>query len=75
MQHQTLQNSTLVIIPSLGVGAGIPLRIYPGVRTGVRLQLDLSWWFVTFFAAFDVFPRTGTDRTSLMGALYGQLSF
>lgn len=74
-QFQTGQNSTLVILPSLGVGGGVPVRVWPAARAGVRMQLDLSWWFVTFVATFDVFPPASGDRTRLVGALLGQLNF
>lgn len=75
VQHQTRQNSVLVVLPSVGTGVGVPIRVYPEPRAGVRLQLDLSWWVVSFVGTFDIYPPTKTAATQLVGALYGQVNF
>ncbi len=62
----------LTVIPSLGLGLGVPLRIFPEVRAGVRTQLSLGWPRLSLLGTFDVYPaRPG--RTDLRGGVMLQL--
>jgi hypothetical protein len=51
----------ITIIPSLGAGLGMPVRIAPSTRVGVRLQLDLHLAFLGFLTTIDWYPKTATE--------------
>jgi hypothetical protein len=48
--------SYAAIIPSLGVGLGVPLRLYPERQVGLRAQLTVHWPFLGWVTCFDVYP-------------------
>lgn len=50
--------SVMVVIPSAGAGLGVPVRVLPDVRVGVRVQASLHWPFLGLVAALDLFPGT-----------------
>jgi hypothetical protein len=61
-------------IPSFGVGAGVPVRILPDVRVGIRGQLTVGWPVVAFALSIDHYPgTTGPGSTDL--TLLGRASF
>jgi hypothetical protein len=46
----------VLFIPSLSIGAGVPIRVSPDVDVGGRIQLDLHVGPVGYFVAFDFYP-------------------
>ncbi len=46
----------MFVVPSLGAGLGVPLRVLPEPRVGVRVQGSVHWPFVGLVLALDVFP-------------------
>ena len=64
----------LFIIPSVALGAGIPVRVAPRPRAGVRVQAALSWPVFSLVAAVDSLPAAGGEPFALSGTLFGQLS-
>lgn len=46
----------ILIIPSLGAGVGVPLRLSPSFEVGARFQLDAQLGPVGYFVAFDFYP-------------------
>jgi hypothetical protein len=61
------------LLPAAGIGLGVPIDIYPRPRVGMRAQIDLSWYVVTFVAAADYFPAQGPGPWT--GSLFAQFSF
>jgi hypothetical protein len=66
----------MVIIPSLALGAGVPIQIRSGAAThvGVRLQLTVSFPVLSIVLPVDVFPGDSSDETWQVG-LFAQASF
>lgn len=63
----------LFIVPSLSVGVGLPIRIAPRARVGLRTQAAIIWPVVGVVGTFDVFPdRRGPG--DLQGAVMLQLA-
>jgi len=65
-----------VILPSIGLGAGVPiqLRAGPGARAGARMQLTASFPMLSVVLPVDVFPGQSSSDTWQVG-LFGQASF
>jgi hypothetical protein len=65
----------LVFIPSLALGAGVPVQLRPGgpAFVGARMQFTLSFPVLSMVLPVDVFPGAPTDVWQV--SLYGQLSF
>lgn len=63
-----------VVFPSLSAGVGVPLRVHPTVRPGVRAQAALGWPFVSLIGTFDVFPALGAGDLELFGGVMLQLN-
>jgi hypothetical protein len=63
------------IIPSVGLGLGLPVQFASGqgARAGLRMQLTLSFPLVSVVFPVDVFP--GASNDVWQAALFGQLSF
>jgi hypothetical protein len=63
------------VIPSVGLGAGVPVQFVSGqgARAGLRMQLTLSFPLVSVVFPVDVFPGAASDVWQ--AALFGQLSF
>ncbi|HKB49303.1 MAG TPA: hypothetical protein VKC57_16470, partial [Ktedonobacterales bacterium] len=61
----------ILVIPSLGLGLGVPVQFLRGARTrvGGRIQLTASLPFVSLVVPFDVFAD------EVQTAMYGQVSF
>ena len=47
----------IVIVPSIGVGVGVPLRVSPSFEVGGRVQLDAHYGPIGYFLAFDWYPN------------------
>ena len=57
----------IVLLPSLGLGLGVPIRLAPEARPGIRVQLRVSV-FASFVAPFDYFPGANeSTRVTLLG--------
>lgn len=46
----------ITVIPSIGLGLGVPVQVAPTVRAGLRLQFDAMIAACGFLASMDVFP-------------------
>ena len=46
----------LYIIPSLSLGAGVPIRVKPDTQVGVRAQGSINYFPVGFVTTVDIFP-------------------
>lgn len=58
----------LLIIPSVSVGLGVPVRVLPERQVGARAQVSLQWPYVGFVASLDVFPfAADVLQVSLLG--------
>ena len=51
--------SFMVIIPSLGIGAGMPIRLVDDRRVGIRAQVTVHWPLLGWVTCFDVYPGPG----------------
>ncbi len=60
-------------LPAAGIGVGVPVDVYPRPRVGLRGQVALSWYVVTFLATADYFPAQRNNAWA--GSLFAQLSF
>ncbi len=49
----------LLVIPSLSVGLGLPIRLEAAPEVGVRASIGLNFLSLGFIATFDIYP--GTD--------------
>ncbi len=58
----------LFVLPSFGAGVGLPLRLSPSLRPGVRLQASLAWPLFSMRAELDLAPRDGAPgQLALLG--------
>jgi hypothetical protein len=65
----------LWVIPSVGIGLGMPVQVSPGPRVAGRLQASLMFYPVGVFAAVDYYPRAGPSADFLEGTVMLQASF
>ena len=65
----------IFLIPSLGLGAGVPVQIRSGAGThvGARMQLTVSFPVLSMVLPVDVFPGASSDVWQV--GLFGQASF
>lgn len=65
----------IFVIPSLGLGAGVPVQIRQGAGTyvGARMQLTVSFPVLSMVLPVDVFPGASSDVWQV--GLFGQASF
>jgi hypothetical protein len=66
----------IIIIPSLGLGAGVPVQLRSGAPTlvGARVELTVSFPVVSLVVPFDWFPGgAGSEQAQI--ALLAQASF
>jgi hypothetical protein len=65
----------IFIIPSIGLGAGVPVQLRSGAGThvGARMQLTLSFPVLSMVLPVDVFPGASSDVWQV--GLFGQASF
>jgi hypothetical protein len=50
---------SVLILPSLGLGVGMPVRLVEDRRVGVRVQLTVHWPILGWVTCFDIFPGQG----------------
>jgi hypothetical protein len=62
------------ILPSLSVGAGVPIQILPKVTVGARLLGTFQIWALGFAAAVDIFPALSPEEGRYQGSLMGRVS-
>ncbi|MDP3236646.1 MAG: hypothetical protein Q8N26_27890 [Myxococcales bacterium] len=67
---EAVVDSLLNIIPSLGFGLGVPVRIFSSPGVGGRAQVSLHWPWVGAVFALDVFPA---QRDAVQFSIYVQL--
>jgi len=62
----------IVIIPSLGLGVGVPVQVLPEARPGLRLLADLHFGPVGAVFSWDHYPRLreGSDSFSRLTLLF-----
>ncbi len=63
----------VTIVPSLGAGLGVPIRLAPSARAGARFALDAHLASLGFLATFDVYPATATEPSLVQPTLFFQL--
>ena len=59
----------LGILPSAGIGVGLPVQILPVARPGVRAATSLAWGPVHFYGSFDYFPALASSEVLLRGGI------
>ncbi len=64
----------VLIIPSVSVGVGLPVRVAPDTDAGVRVQVDAHLGPVGLFTAFDYYPWMSADPRRFEVAMMAQLS-
>ncbi len=66
----------MVVVPSVGLGAGVPVQFRSGARTrvGVRMQLTVSFPVLSIVLPVDVFPGADSGQRWQV-ALFAQASF
>lgn len=64
----------ILIIPSLGAGVGVPMRVSPTFEVGGRIQLDAHFGPVGYFVAFDWYPGMEAGPRRFEVAMMAQLS-
>lgn len=62
----------ILIIPSLGLGVGVPVQVLPEARPGLRLLVDLHFGPVGAALSWDHYPRLreGSDTFSRLTLLF-----
>ncbi len=69
-----LATPMVLIIPSLSIGAGVPVRVSPEVDVGARVQLDVHFGPVGYFVAFDGYPGMESGPRRFEVSMMAQLS-
>jgi hypothetical protein len=65
-----------LFLPSVGVGAGVPIRLHPTARVGGRVQIDAYLLSLGLVGALDVFPPLNSSSSSIVQfSLIGQVGF
>jgi hypothetical protein len=57
-----LMSPLLMFLPSVGVGAGLPIQLAPELLVGVRGQLSVQLPYLGLVTTLDVFPGAGDQR-------------
>lgn len=65
----------VIILPSFGLGVGVPVQVAPDPRVGVRAQADLHFYPVGFVTSVDIYPRLGSLPGFTEVSLLGQVGF
>lgn len=63
----------LGIVPSGGLGVGVPTMVLPDARPGFRAHASLSWPFVGLAGNVDVYPAFAGSELTLRGSLMLQV--
>lgn len=66
---------TVFIIPSFGIGAGVPVQIAPERRVGVRVQGDIHLLPLGVVMSVDIYPPLGSLKTMAEMSILGQVGF
>ncbi len=61
-----------LIVPSVSLGVGLPVRVFPRPRVGIRTQAALSWPVFSLVGTFDVFVGPNGDTPRVRGGLFAQ---
>ncbi|HVV88440.1 MAG TPA: hypothetical protein VHE35_35600 [Kofleriaceae bacterium] len=64
----------VLVVPSIGLGVGVPVRLRPSLEVGVRFVADAHFGPVGFLTAVDWYPGMAADPRRFSVALLGQLS-
>lgn len=72
-----LATPAVLILPSVGLGVGVPIQIKPDARPGARIQASMQFYPVGLFAAVDIFPKPdpAVDPNVVRFSLMGQIGF
>jgi hypothetical protein len=65
----------ILIIPSFGLGLGVPVQIAPQTRAGARIQGDVHFFPIGFVTSVDIYPRSGSNAGFTEVSLLGQVGF
>jgi hypothetical protein len=65
----------ILIIPSVGLGVGMPVQVAPSVRPGARIQGDMQFYPVGLAVSGDVYPRVGSLGTTADLSVLAQFGF
>ncbi len=60
----------VLIIPSFGMGAGVPVQVTPDRAVGARLQATMSFWHVGVVGSLDWYPGHEAARFALLGYVW-----
>ncbi len=62
----------VILLPSVGLGVGVPVQVLPDVRPGLRLLADLHFGPVGAALSWDHYPRLreGSDSFSRLALLF-----
>lgn len=52
----------ILVIPSVGAGLGLPVRLRPEKAVGVRLQSNVAFGPAAWVTSFDLYPGLDSDR-------------
>lgn len=63
-----------IVIPSIGIGVGVPVRVKPSVEVGARVLLDGHLGPFGLATAFDYYPGADAGAGRFTVAMFGQLS-
>jgi hypothetical protein len=70
-----LPHFTLIpILPSLGVGAGVPVQIVPTATVGARLFGTFQLWFIGVVTSIDIFPGLSPEEGQYQVFVMGRAS-
>lgn len=64
----------LPILPSLGVGVGVPVQIMPKATVGARVFGTVQLWAVGFVTVVDIFPGLSSEEGRYQVSLMGRAS-
>jgi hypothetical protein len=67
-----LVSPSFLVLPSAGVGFGLPLRLSPDLMAGVRAQLSLQFPYVGAAAVFDLYPGARDEAERFEKSIYLQ---
>ena len=69
--------NVIAIIPSLAIGAGMPVQARKSepARVGGRVMLTISWPVLSLLFPIDIYPEPGASTSHVQGSFMTQLSF